>query len=139
MAGSEVTTSRRAGRPAPIWDAPVTVGLLGLGVVNTTQTVAQARDLPASLDEVYAAQGIGHYSQVGLATGIGWVVVIESVLSLVLAIAFAVPRIRAHRVAFWIPLVAAVGSAVLTVVLVAIAILADPAYLASIRHTSGTP
>jgi hypothetical protein len=134
-----MTATRRAGRTAPFWDAPLTVGLLGVGVLNTTQTVAQARDLPAALDAVYTNQGIGHYSQVGLATGIGWVVVVESVLSLVIAIAFSVPRIRAHRVAFWIPLTAAVASSVLTVVLVAVAILADPAYLASVQHSAGTP
>jgi putative effector of murein hydrolase LrgA (UPF0299 family) len=116
---------------APAWDAPVTVSLLALGVLNVTQVVAAARDLPAALDALYVSQGIGQYTQVGLATAIGWAVIIESVLSLVLAIGFAVPRMRAHRRAFWIPVAAAVVGALLTFALVSIAILADPAYAAS--------
>jgi len=131
-----VTETRRPARTAPIWDAPITVGLLLVGVVNTIQTVAQARDLPLALDQVSAARGISRYTQVGFATGVGWAIVATSVASLVVAIAFAVPRIRDHRLAFWIPLVAGVVSAFVTIVLVAAAILADPAYLDSVRHAT---
>jgi hypothetical protein len=134
-----VTETSRPARTAPIWDAPITVGLLAVGVINTIQTVAQARELPAALDQVYAARGISRYTQVGLATGIGWVVAIAAIGSLVLAIGFSVPRIRDHRLAFWIPLAAGAASAVVTVVLVAAAILADPAYLDSIRHATPAP
>ena len=134
-----MTETSRPARTAPIWDAPITVGLLLVGVVNTVQTVAQARQLRMALDQVYAARGIGRYTQAGLATGIGWAIVVTSVASLVLAIGFAVPRIRDHRLAFWIPLVAGAASAVVTIVLVAAAILADPAYLDSIRHATATP
>jgi hypothetical protein len=134
-----VTETSRPARTAPIWDAPITVGLLAVGVINTIQTVAQARELPAALDQVYAARGISRYTQVGLATGIGWVVAIAAIGGLVLAIGFSVPRIRDHRLAFWIPLAAGAASAVVTVVLVAAAILADPAYLDSIRHATPAP
>ena len=134
-----MTETTRPARTAPIWDAPITVGLLLVGVVNTIQTVAQARELPLALDQVYAARGISKYTQVGFATGIGWVIVATSVASLVLAIGFAVPRIRDHRIAFWIPLVAGAVSAVVTIVLVGAAILADPAYVDSIRHATATP
>jgi putative effector of murein hydrolase LrgA (UPF0299 family) len=124
----------RSVRRAPFWDAPVTVALLALGVLNVTRIVAAARDMAGSLAAIFVAQGIGQYTQVGLATGIGWAVIIESVLSLVLAIAFAVPRMRAHRPAFWIPVAAAVISTVLTAALVWIAILGDPAYAASLQR-----
>ncbi len=134
-----MTETRRPTRVAPIWDAPITVGLLLVGVVNTIQTVAQARELPVALDQVYAARGISRYTQVGLATGIGWVIVVTSIASLVAAIAFAVPRIRDHRPAFWIPLLAGAASAFVTIVLVAAAILADPAYLGSVGHATATP
>jgi hypothetical protein len=139
-AGSEpVTETPRAARVAPIWDAPITVGLLAVGVLNTTQTVAQARDLPAGLDQVYAARGIGPYTQVGFATGIGWAIVAVAVATLVLAIGFSVPRIRDHKLAFWIPLAAGVASALVTGLLIAVAVLADPAYLHSLQHASPAP
>jgi hypothetical protein len=134
-----VTDTRRPTRTAPIWDAPITVGLLAVGVINTIQTVAQARDLPVALEQVYAARGIGRYTQIGLATGIGWAVVVLAVASLALAIGLAVPRIRDHRQAFWIPLAVGAASAVVTVALVAAAILADPAYLGSIPHATPGP
>lgn len=124
-----------APRPAPTWDAPVTVSLLAIGVLNVTQVVAAARDLPASLQAIYVSQGIGQYTQVGLATTIGWAVIVESVLTLVLAIGLAVPRLRAHRTAFWIPLAAGAVGALLTFVLLTVAIVADPAYLAAMRRS----
>jgi hypothetical protein len=134
-----VTETPRTAGVAPIWDAPITVGLLAVGVVNTMQTVAQARDLPAGLDQVYAARGIGPYTQVGLATGIGWAIIAVALAALVLAIGFSVPRIRDHRLAFWIPLAAGTASAVITGALIAVAVLADPAYLDSLRHASPAP
>jgi hypothetical protein len=134
-----MTETRRPARTAPIWDPPITIGLLVWGLITTVQTVAQARDLPAALESVFSDRGVGRYTQTGFATAIGWVVVAESLLSLALAIGFAVPRIREHRTAFWIPLAAGAASTVVTVVLISAAILADPGYTASLQHVAGTP
>jgi hypothetical protein len=134
-----MTETGRPARTAPIWDAPITVGLLAVGVVNTVQAVAQARDLPAVLDRIYQARGISGYTPADVATGIGWAMVVTAVGCLVLAIGFSVPRIRDHRLAFWIPLAAGAASAVVTAVLVTAAILADPAYLNSIQQVPPTP
>ena len=124
----------RTGRPAPAWDAPVTVGLLLWGLYSTVQTVAQARDLPAALSEALGAQGIGPYTQTGVGTAVGWIVVVEAVASLAVAIGFSVPRIRDHRLAFWVPLVAGLVSGFVTVLLISLAVLLDPAYLAAVEH-----
>jgi hypothetical protein len=132
-----VTETRRPARSAPLWDPPITVGLLLWGLITTVQTVAQARDLPAALDAAFSARGVGPYTQTGVATAIGWVVVVESVLSLVVAIGFSVPRIRDHRIAFWVPLLAGAVSSVVTVLLITAAILADPAYVAALTRMGG--
>ncbi|MDQ1529910.1 MAG: hypothetical protein QOE37_15 [Microbacteriaceae bacterium] len=124
----------RSVRRAPFWDAPVTVALLALGVLNVTRIVAAARDMAGSLAAIFVAQGIGQYTQVGLATGIGWAVIAESILSLVIAIAVSVPRIRDHRTAFWVPILAAAVTGLLTFLLVSAAILADPAYVDWLQH-----
>jgi Family of unknown function (DUF6264) len=121
-------------RRVPAWDPPITVALLVLGVLNVTRTVAQGRTLAASLDSYYVVQGIGRYTRTGLADGIGWGVAGLSVLCLVLAIGFAVPRLQAHRVAFWVPLVGACVSLVGTAILISIAILGDPAFLAAMQR-----
>ena len=133
-----MTGTRRPTRTAPAWDPPVTIGLLLWGVITTVQTVAQARDLPGSLNTVLSSRGLGPYTQTALGSAIGWVVVAESILSLALAIGFSVPRIRDHRMAFWVPLVAGAVSALLTLVLITAAIVADPAVLTSLEHATAT-
>ena len=126
-AAPSAMSERRRTRAAPWWDAPLTVALLVGGVGNVTVTVARMRILPQTLQAGYEAQGIGEYTSIALATGIGWAVIVISVLALVIAIGVAVPRIRTHRTTFWVPLVAAAVSTVLTVVLVMIAVVGDPA------------
>ena len=81
----------------------MSVGLLVFGLINVTQTVAIARDLRPLLDSVFAQEGLGAYSNEPVAQAAGWIVVAVNVLSLVLAIGFTVPRLRTHRVAFWVP------------------------------------
>jgi uncharacterized membrane-anchored protein len=128
--------ARETRRAAP-WDPAVTVGLLVLGVINTTQSVAQARELGSTLDALYAAQGIGHYTDVAAANAAGLAMSLSSVLCLVLAIGFAVPRIRSQRTAFWIPIVCAVVSVVVTIALVIVAMLVDPAFATYLQQHSG--
>jgi type III secretory pathway component EscS len=132
--------SGAGGRPrsaAPAWDPPLTVALLVAGVINVTVTVANMRELPETLQLGYEQQGIGHYTATTLASAMGWSVILSSTLALVIAIAFAVPRLRAHRLAFWVPLVAAVVSLVLTTVFVGIAVFGDPAGAAYFQRNSG--
>jgi hypothetical protein len=87
--------------------------------------------MPALLDAVFAQAGYGDYTADGVAQTIGWVVIGVNVLGLALAIGFAIPRLRAHRTAFWLPLVIGFACVVLTTVLVAGAAVADPAFAAN--------
>lgn len=128
------------GRPrgsAPAWDPPLTIALLVAGVINVTVTVANMRELPQTLQEGYAQQGIGTYTAISLATAMGWSAIVVSMLALVLAIGISVTRLRAHRLAFWVPLAAAAVSLILTTLLVAVAVFGDPAGAAYLQRTSG--
>ncbi len=128
--------SVRRGRPA--WDRVVTIALLVLGVFNVLTGIPQMLRLAETLDETYAAQGFGDYTAVGLASGIGIAVNVVNVLLLVVAVAVSVRRLRAGRLAFWVPLVAGVISTVVTIVLIGAAMLGDPA-LASYLQEQATP
>jgi hypothetical protein len=130
-------TGERPRGAAPAWDAPVTVALLVAGVLNVTVTVANMRELPETLQAGFAEQGIGPYTSTDLANAMGWSVIVVTMLALVLAIGLAVPRLRAHRLAFWVPLVAATASFVLTMVFVGIAVFGDPAGAAYLQKTGG--
>lgn len=110
----------------------VTVGFLVFGVINVTQTVAAARDLGAVLQEVFAEQGLGRFTNTAAANGVGWAVIAVNVLALVLAIFFSVPRLRLHRTTFWIPLVCAAGSLLITTGLMVGIAVSDPAFMAGI-------
>jgi hypothetical protein len=112
----------------------VTVGLLLIGLVDVTRTVAVARDLGALLDSVFAQSGMGDYTSDDVARVVGAVVILVNVLGLVLAIGLAVPRLRAHRPAFWVPMVIGAGCVLLTTALTLGAAVADPAFAA---HAGG--
>ena len=126
----------RPARPAPPWDPVVTVGLLFAGLVDVTQSVAQARSLDAVLARFFTQQGIGDYSSTAVAQGAGIAIAVVNTVCLVLAIAFAVPRLRAHRRAFWVPLVCAAINIAVSFALFAAAVLGDPAFGAFLRSRS---
>ena len=127
----------REPRRAPSWDPIVTVMLLVFGLYNVTTEVAQARDLKATMfDPLYASAGLGTYSNAQLATVDGLIISAVSVLCLVLAIGFAVPRIRTKRVAFWIPLVCALISIAVSLVLVLAPLLSDPVFVSRLMRAT---
>lgn len=125
--------SGRTRPAAPAWDPVVTVGLLVAGLVDVTRNVAQARDLDAALDTFFTQQGIGDYTSTAVAQGAGIAIAAANTVCLVLAIAFSVPRLRARRRAFWVPLVCAAVNVVVSFALFTAAVLSDPAIGAYLR------
>ena len=115
---------------------PATVGLLVFGLVNVTQTVAQARDLGPVLDSFFLQQGMGAYTNTRAAEVGGLLLGLTSVLCLVIAIFFAVRRLRARRRAFWIPIVCAAVGVLVTTIVIGGAVMADPAFFAYLRARS---
>jgi type III secretory pathway component EscS len=97
-----------------------------------TRTVTVGRDFGAFLDTVFQQSGLGDYTDESVAQVIGWVVILVNVLGLVVAIALAVPRLRTHRIAFWVPLMVGVVCLLLTVGLSLGAAIADPAFTAKL-------
>jgi uncharacterized membrane protein YhaH (DUF805 family) len=95
-----------------------------------TRTVTVGRDFGTFLDAVFQQAGLGNYTNEPVAQAVGLVVILVNLLGLVVAIALAVPRLRARRVAFWIPLAVGVACLVLTLGLSLGAAIADPAFTA---------
>ena len=80
-----------------------------LGRARRPRRSRMARDLPgAARTPCSRRRGLGRlHERRRSRTTIGWIVVIAvNVVGLALAIGFAVPRLRAHRTAFWVPLAA---------------------------------
>src|SRR4051812_33190602 len=121
-------------RRGPAWDRVLTIGLLTLGVLNVLAGIPQFLRLPETLDDAYAMQGFGDYTADSLASAIGIAINVVSVVLLLVAVALSVARLRAGRLAFWVPLAAGATSAIVTIALMAVAMLGDPAisgYLSS--------
>lgn len=84
------------------------------------------------LDMVFQRAGFGDFTNDAVAQVIGAVVIGVNVVGLITAIAIAVPRLRAHRTAAWIPLLIGVVCVLLTTGLLVGAAASDPAFIAQL-------
>jgi hypothetical protein len=124
----------------PTWDRILTIALLVIGVFNVLTTIPQMLSLPAALDDVYRVQGFGNYTSDALASALGIVINVVSVLLLIVVVVLAIRRLRAGRLAFWIPLVGGATALILTGVLLTVAMVGDPALPAYLENqTVATP
>lgn len=80
------------------------------------------------MQAVFAQAGFGTYTDVAAAQAIGVAVIAVNVAGLAITIALAVPRLRARRTAFWIPLSVGVACLLLTTGLTIGAAVVDPAF-----------
>lgn len=110
----------------------MTVGLLLIGLLDATRTVALAREMPALLDMVFARAGLGDYTADAAADAFGTAITAVNVVGIVVAIALSVPRLRDHRRAFPVPLAIGAGCVLLTAILMVSAAFADPGFAASL-------
>jgi len=128
-----------AARRGPSWDRVLTIGLLVLGVLNVLTSIPQFLRLPETLDEAYALQGFGDFTADDLASAVGVAVNVVNVLLLLGAVALAVTRLRAGKIAFWVPVVAGVIGVLVTIVLIAVAMIGDPTLAAYIDQGGTAP
>jgi uncharacterized membrane protein YhaH (DUF805 family) len=84
---------------------------------------------------VFVQAGFGDFTNEQVAQVMGAVIIAVNVVGLVTAIALAVPRLRAHRTAFWVPLAAGAACVVLTTVLLIAAAASDPAFTAQLQKS----
>lgn len=111
-------------------DRFATLLLLALGLVYLVGGSPSYLALPATLDTVYQQWGIGSYAATGFASAIGIVVVVSQAVIWVVIAVIAIRRLRSSRSSWWVPVVGAVATFVVTVILMAIVIMSDPAFTA---------
>ncbi len=122
-----------AARPA---DRIITIVLLAVAVIGALNSVLSLQQLVPQVQIVYEQQGIGEY------TAPPWLptlVTIGTILQLALlgvTIAWSVARVRAGRLAFWVPLAGGVASVIVMMVLMSVVFLNDPAFLSYLDELS---
>jgi hypothetical protein len=118
-----------AGQPRR-WDMIATVLLLAIGAYVTVASFGQYADMQNTLQQTYAAYGYtGTFPNPDLTRTIGVTLNIVQPVVLILAALLSARFLRAGRVAFWIPLVGGVFVTIVTGVLFAVIVGADPAFV----------
>jgi hypothetical protein len=117
-------------------DAVITTMLLVVGVIDVVTGWRTFADLADGLRAAYAAQGYPPFTSESLASTMGLALNGARATVLALAILISVLRIRAGRIAVWIPIVGAVLAGIIVAVGLLAVIMQDPAIAEYVRNTT---
>ncbi|GAA1056667.1 hypothetical protein GCM10017608_21360 [Agromyces luteolus] len=126
-----------AARPPRTIDRFFTILLLALGAIGAWNTSVSLQQLPGAIQGVYTDQGVGTYSpQPWLPT----LALIGTVFMLALyaaVLGWSIMRLRARRLAFWVPLVGGAVAFLATMVLTSIVFFTDPTFQSYLERMTG--
>jgi hypothetical protein len=121
------STARPSERPRRAWDVPLTVGLLALGFLFTLQSIEGFLNFSSTVTQMFARTGLDlEFGQEADAAGI--ILLLIHFALLLTALGVSVALLRAHRLAFWVPLTAGALATIAYVVTLFVLMLANPAY-----------
>jgi hypothetical protein len=117
------------------WDFVLSSLLLGYGLFTVLVGSAQYTDLAGLINtQLYAPQKIGTFVSSPLSERLGVVIVVSQIVLYVLTAAITVARLRAGRIAFWVPICGALVFGAVVFACLASLVLGDPAYQAWVAH-----
>ncbi len=109
-------------------DRLVTLMLLAVGLGYALSQIPGNLSLAQVFDQLYKQMGIGSYEVTSATAVIGVVLIIAQLIVWVLTAFWAFRRIRAGRPSWWIPVLGAVVSVAVSSALMAVLLMADPAF-----------
>ncbi|MFT4156431.1 MAG: DUF6264 family protein [Microbacterium sp.] len=118
--------------PAPRRSADriATIALLAYGLFDVVTTGISYLDLPAVLTETMKILGIdGEFTQYAQGRLWGMIAAIVLAVGWVVTAVLSVRRLRRGRIAWWFPVVGAVGTVGLALICVVVPVLSDPAFI----------
>lgn len=131
VAGPDAVDFESVARVKRSRDTVITVLLLVVGLVWVLLSAPETSDLAGTLNRTYLLQGYtGHYGPVALASTLGLVINISSLVLWGVTCAVSIVVLRRHRRAFYIPLIGAVVSGLVVIALTLVAMVNDPGLLA---------
>lgn len=110
-------------------DKLATYLLLAVGLFSVLTTIPSLTQLPNSLSVVYAQFGVDEPGNPGMASVVGWVILIVQAVLWVAALVLSRRRLARERKAWWIPLVIGVVANLFYIVGIAVVMLNDPSFL----------
>lgn len=118
-------------KPVPVWNRPVTLMLLVLGLVGVLISIATLTELPVSMQLVYTNQGLGTYNPAPSVAAIALAGEITQAVIWVISAVISGILIARRRLSFYVPLVAGVVAAIVFIVFIMLVIATDPTLMNS--------
>ena len=109
-------------------DRLITLMMLAVGLGYALSQIPGNLSLAQVFDQLYKQMGVGSYEVTSATATIGVALIIAQLAVWVLTALWAFRRIRAGRASWWIPVVGAVVSVAVSSALMAVLLMADPAF-----------
>lgn len=124
-------SARVAGAPPTTrtWDLALTTALLVFGAYSIVSSIPELLNYGASMKRVVATVGVEGFSSIGLADGVGVAMLVTQSVVYVAAVVLSMFRLRARKIAFFIPVAGALLVGIVTLVLASVAMFSDPAVI----------
>jgi hypothetical protein len=124
------------------WDVMLTVGLLVFGVFMVVDSIPGFLDLPAAFREAFVVLEENGYAGEGfdagpVTAGIGVAMLVIHSIILVVTVAISLVRLRARRIAFFVPVAGGVLAGIVAVVLMLVAANVDPSFAVWMNQQRG--
>jgi hypothetical protein len=116
-------------RTAPMWDRLVTIALLVLGAFGAWDSARSMQQLGQQIQTTYTMLGIGDFTAPEWLATLSVAGIITQLALYAVVLGLTILRMRARRIAFWIPLAGGALSIIITVALMAVVVFSDPTYL----------
>lgn len=122
-----------------MWDRILTVALLVLGAFGAWDSARAMQQLGQQIQTTYTMLGIGDFTAPEWLSTLSVVGIVVQLSLFAAVLGLSILRLRARRIAFWIPLTGGAVSVVITVVLMAFVVFSDPTYLEFVQSQVPAP
>lgn len=120
-------------------DRIITIGLLAYGLVNVVMTALSYLDFSTAMSEVMRVVGVdGEFTNYAQGRLWGTIAAIVLLVGWSLTATVSIRRLRRGLIAWWVPLVGAAVTMIVTSVCVAIPLMGDPAFMEYIARSAGS-
>ena len=133
LASTRVVGAAPATRP---WDLAMTVAFLVFGAYSVVSSIPGLLDFGATIKQIYSVSGYGDYTAIGLADGVGIGILVSQSVLFVITVLITALRLRARKLAFFVPLIGGAVAGIVIFVLMLVAIVSDPAFAATLDSQS---
>ncbi|MGR0318305.1 DUF6264 family protein [Agromyces sp. ZXT2-3] len=136
--GPEPATGDATTRPPRTTDRFFTILLLALGAIGAWNTSVSLQQLPGAIQGVYTDQGVGTYTPQPWLPTLALVGTVFMLALYAAVLGWSIMRLRARKLAFWVPLVGGAVAFLATMVLTSIVFLTDPTFQSYLEQMTGS-